>query len=43
MTKVSVYPADSGGWMYVVWINDRPVVIGWCQTRDQAEAQAALI
>ena len=43
MTEVKIYPATAGGWMYVVWVAQRAVVIGWCKTRDEAEAQAALV
>lgn len=40
--KISVYPVQSGGWMYEVRIADRPVVVGWCRTREAAEQAAAL-
>lgn len=43
MRDVNVYPADSGGWIYEVWIGERPVVIGWCQTREAAEQEASLV
>ena len=42
MTEVKIYPATQGGWMYVVLVAARPVVIGWCEHRHQAEQQAAL-
>jgi hypothetical protein len=41
MTEVKIYPAVQGGWMYVVSIAQRAVVIGWCHSREQAERQAA--
>ena len=40
--KNVVYPSQSGGWIYEVWIAERPVVIGWCRTREAAEQAAAL-
>lgn len=40
--SINVYPAQSGGWMYEVWISERPVVVGWCTTREAAEQEAAL-
>jgi hypothetical protein len=43
MKDVNVYPAQSGGWIYEVWIAKRPVVVGWCHTRQAAEQQASLI
>jgi hypothetical protein len=43
MTEVKIYPAKTGGWMYVVLVANRPVVIGWCETRHHAEQQAALV
>ena len=39
---VKLYAAESGGWIYEVWIARRPVVIGWCHTREAAEAEASL-
>jgi hypothetical protein len=42
MKDVNVYPAPSGGWIYAVWIAARPVVVGWCLTREAAEYQAAV-
>ena len=42
MNNVHVYPAPSGGWMYEVWVAARPVVIGWCATRQAAEDQGRL-
>ena len=39
---VKLYAAESGGWIYEVWIARRPVVIGWCHTREVAEAEASL-
>jgi hypothetical protein len=29
--------------MYVVLFAQRPIVIGWCKTRDEAEHAAALV
>ena len=43
MTEVRIYPASAGGWMYVVMVAHRAVVIGWCATRRDAEHQAALV
>jgi hypothetical protein len=43
MKAVNVYPAQSGGWIYEVWIAMRLVVVGWCHTRQAAEQQASLI
>ncbi|HUP93538.1 MAG TPA: hypothetical protein VM164_01430 [Burkholderiales bacterium] len=43
MRDVNVYPAESGGWIYEVWFGQRPVVIGWCQTREAAEQEASLV
>jgi hypothetical protein len=42
MTEVKIYPAAAGGWMYVVLVAERPVVIGWCETRTEAEQRASL-
>lgn len=39
---VHIYPSRAGGWFYEVWIAARPVVIGWCRTREAAEQQAEL-
>jgi hypothetical protein len=41
MTEVKIYPVTQGGWMYVVSIAERAVVIGWCHSRVEAERQAA--
>jgi hypothetical protein len=43
MTETKIYPAQAGGWMYVVLFGQRPVVVGWCETRQQAEKAAALV
>lgn len=43
MTEVKVRPSEEGGWIYEVWIEHRPVVIGWCETRAKAEEEAALV
>jgi hypothetical protein len=40
--QINVYPAQTGGWIYEVWIEARPVVIGWCHTREAAEQEATL-
>jgi hypothetical protein len=29
--------------MYEVWIAARPVVVGWCRTREAAEQEASLV
>jgi hypothetical protein len=42
MRDVTVYPAQTGGWIYAVWIAARPVVVGWCLTREAAEYEAAV-
>ena len=42
MHDVRIYPAKSGGWFYEVWIAERPVVIGWCHTRETAVLEASL-
>ena len=42
MKDVNVYPGQSGGWIYEVWIAARLVVVGWCRTREAAESEAAL-
>lgn len=42
MKDVNVYPAQSGGWMYEVWIAARLVVVGWCHTREAAEYEASV-
>jgi hypothetical protein len=42
MTEVKIYPATQGGWIYVVLVAQRAVVIGWCNSREQAERQAAV-
>jgi hypothetical protein len=39
---VNVYAAQTGGWIYEVWIGHRPVVVGWCHTRQAAEHEAFL-
>jgi hypothetical protein len=41
MTEVKIYPVRAGGWMYVVWVERRAVIIGWCETRREAEEEAA--
>jgi hypothetical protein len=43
LTEVKIRPSASGGWIYEVWIQNRPVVIGWCKTREKAEGEAALV
>jgi hypothetical protein len=43
MTEVKIHPSATGGWIYEVWIADRPVVVGWCETRERAEQAAALV
>ena len=40
--NVNVYPSQSGGWIYEVWIESRAVVIGCCRTREAAEHEASL-
>ena len=40
--NVNVYPSQSGGWIYEVWIASRAVVIGCCRTREEAEHEASL-
>jgi hypothetical protein len=42
MTDVNVYPSQTGGWIYEVWVAARLVVIGWCHTREAAELEASL-
>ena len=42
MRKVSIYKS-AGGWIYEVWIAARAIVIGRCETREAAEAEAALV
>jgi hypothetical protein len=37
-----LYPAQAGGWIYEVWIASRPVVVGWCHTREAALQEASL-
>ena len=37
-----VYELPSGGWIYVVFVGTRPVVVGWSTTRERAEHAAAL-
>jgi hypothetical protein len=39
---INIYPVASGGWMYEVWIEARPVVVGWCHTKEAAEQEASL-
>jgi len=41
MRTVHVYAAF-GGWFYVVRVNARVVVLGWCLTREDAEVRAVL-
>jgi hypothetical protein len=43
MKDVDIYPAQSGGWIYEVRIQNRAVVIGWCRTREAAEREASLV
>ena len=43
MKDVNIYPIESGGWMYEVWIAARAVVVGWCRTREAAELEASLV
>lgn len=42
MKDINVYPAATGGWIYEVWIAARPVVVGWCATREGAEHEARM-
>ena len=42
MKKVRVYES-AGGWLYEVGIAARAIVIGRCETREAAEAEAALV
>lgn len=42
MKDVNVYPSESGGWIYEVWVAARLVVIGRCETREDALHEAAL-
>jgi hypothetical protein len=42
-TEVKIHPSATGGWIYEVWIENRPVIIGWCKTREKAEDEAALV
>ena len=42
MKDVNIYPAQTGGWMYEVWIAARLVVIGWSRTREAAEHEALM-
>jgi hypothetical protein len=42
MRELKLYPAPAGGWIYEVWIAARPVVVGWCQTREAALHEANL-
>ena len=42
MKDVNVYPSESGGWIYEVWIAARLVVIGCCLTREAALHEATL-
>jgi hypothetical protein len=39
----NIYPAQAGGWIYEVWIAARPVVVGWCRTREAALHEANLV
>ena len=43
MNGVKVYPVESGGWMYEVWVEARLVVIGWSHSREGAEHEALLV
>ena len=40
MKAVQIYPAHAGGWIYEVWFHSRPVLVGWCATRQAAEHEA---
>jgi hypothetical protein len=43
MKRVTIYPAESGKWIYEVWVAARAVVIGCCATREAAERQASRV
>jgi hypothetical protein len=42
MTHIKLH-AGQNGWFYEVWIASRPVVVGWCATRERALQQAELV
>jgi len=39
---IKIYPSERGGWIYEVWIAGRPVVVGWCRTKEAAQYEATL-
>jgi hypothetical protein len=41
MKHVHVYQTTAG-WIYVVWIGGRAIVVGYAATRDRAEREGAL-
>lgn len=43
MKSVTIYPGQSGKWIYEVWVAARAVVIGCCATRAAAEQQASQV
>ena len=40
MKSINIYKSSAGGWIYEVWFAARAIVIGYCLTREAAEAQA---
>jgi hypothetical protein len=42
MKDINVYPSQFGGWIYEVWIAARPVIVGWCHTKEAAEHEAVV-
>ena len=43
MKHINVYKSAAGGWIYEVWVAARAIVIGYCLTREAAEAEARLV
>jgi hypothetical protein len=40
--SVSIYPAAGGGWIYEVWMDAKPTIVGCCATRASAEREASI-
>ena len=42
MKRIVITRTCAGQWLYMIYIDDRAVVVGMCSTRAGAETQASL-
>jgi hypothetical protein len=42
MKRIVITRTCGGQWLYMIYIDDRAVVVGMCSTRAAAEAQATV-